>query len=191
MHGASLRQISEAAGQKNTSAIHYHFGSREQLIEAVFIHRMAKINPDRQARLDTLKKNGRLNDMRSLISALVWPMAEELRPRPEGNHYVQFLSRAYQEKHLTIELAPTELMTAWTELLGHIEALIRYLPTDIVQTRIASVADQCVFGLAAFEAMNLGETSAFEYKVETLIDMITAGATAPVSNAAMTALEKL
>ena len=54
-------------------------------------------------------------------------------------------SAAYQEKHLTIELAPTELMTAWTELLGHIEALIRYLPTDIVQTRIASVADQCVW----------------------------------------------
>ena len=44
MHGASLRQISEAAGQKNTSAIHYHFGSREQLIEAVFIHRMEGIH---------------------------------------------------------------------------------------------------------------------------------------------------
>ena len=34
LHGASLRQISEAAGQKNTSAIQYHFGNRDRLVEA-------------------------------------------------------------------------------------------------------------------------------------------------------------
>ena len=51
LHGASLRQISEAAGQKNTSAIQYHFGSRDRLVEAVFALRMAVINPRRQAAL--------------------------------------------------------------------------------------------------------------------------------------------
>ena len=46
LHGASLRQISEEAGQKNTSAIQYHFGSRDKLIEAVFAMRMTRINND-------------------------------------------------------------------------------------------------------------------------------------------------
>ena len=38
-HGSaivSLRQITEAAGVSNTSAINYHFGSREALLLAVF-----------------------------------------------------------------------------------------------------------------------------------------------------------
>ena len=30
--GVSLRQINVTAGQKNSSAVHYHFGSKESLI---------------------------------------------------------------------------------------------------------------------------------------------------------------
>ena len=32
---ANLREINRAAGQSNNSALHYHFGSREALLQAV------------------------------------------------------------------------------------------------------------------------------------------------------------
>ena len=35
IQGASLRRINALAGQRNTSAVRYHFGSREGLLEAL------------------------------------------------------------------------------------------------------------------------------------------------------------
>ena len=35
IEGASLREITRAAGQANTSALQYHFGDRESLLDAV------------------------------------------------------------------------------------------------------------------------------------------------------------
>ncbi len=35
IEGASLREIARVAGQANTSALQYHFGDRESLLDAV------------------------------------------------------------------------------------------------------------------------------------------------------------
>ena len=42
--GVSLREIAREAGQRNTGAVHYHFGSREGVIEAIFALRAAEID---------------------------------------------------------------------------------------------------------------------------------------------------
>ena len=190
LHGVSLRQISEAAGQKNTSAIQYHFGSRDKLVEAVFALRMAEINPRRQRALDENMQAGRGSDVRALVSVMVRPMADELRPREEGNHYLQFLSRATRERLMAIELAPSEHMTAWRDVISRLRSAIRYLPDEIASARIILASDQCVGGLATFEARGLGETPQCDFHVETLIDMITAALTAPVSAQSLSALEQ-
>ena len=38
----SLRDVAVAAGQRNNSAVHYHFGSRDGLIKAIIGHRQAR-----------------------------------------------------------------------------------------------------------------------------------------------------
>lgn len=189
LHGASLRQISEAAGQRNASAIQYHFGSRDKLVEAVFALRMAYINPRRDKALRALEASGRLGDVRGLVGVMVWPMAEELRPRAEGNHYLQFLSRASREKLMALELTPPQLMTAWFETRRHVEQAIRYLPAPIVQTRFLLASEQSIAALAAFEADGIGGAPGFEFRVETLIDMIAAGLESPVSQDTLDALD--
>lgn len=189
LHGASLRQISEASGQKNASAIQYHFGSRDGLVEAVFSQRMSAINPRRQAALDALTTENGLNNVRDLVSVMVVPMADELRPRAEGNHYLQFLNRATQEKVLAIELAPPELLTAWNETIEHLRRALRYLPEPILRTRINLAPKLCISSLAAFEAAETADSDNLQLKIETLIDMIATGLTAPVSERAMQAIE--
>ena len=46
--GVSLRQIAAEAGSGNNSAVHYHFGSKDGLIEAILGHRLAQLTRERQ-----------------------------------------------------------------------------------------------------------------------------------------------
>ena len=54
----SLRQINIAAGQKNSSATHYHFGNKETLINAIYDYRMASVNRRRLALLEAADLDG-------------------------------------------------------------------------------------------------------------------------------------
>ena len=40
----TIRQINTEAGQKNSSAIHYHFGSRDAILDAIIAIRVAPAN---------------------------------------------------------------------------------------------------------------------------------------------------
>src|SRR5262245_66330191 len=62
--GVSLREINVAAGQRNTSAAHYHFGSKEALVEAIFDFRRNEISRRRDELLDKTQREGRARDMR-------------------------------------------------------------------------------------------------------------------------------
>src|SRR3546814_11888057 len=63
----SLRQIAIAAGQGNTAAVQYHFGSKEGLLEAIFQHRLPAIDPRRKALIETLDPQQR-TQVRSLLT---------------------------------------------------------------------------------------------------------------------------
>lgn len=78
--GASvpLRQIILAAGQRNNSAVAYHFGSRAALVEAVWDRRTDVVNRERAAMMEELHNHGRTDDIPSLMRAHVLPMAHEI-----------------------------------------------------------------------------------------------------------------
>ena len=48
--GVSMRQIATAIGSGNNSAVLYHFGSKEKLVEAIFEHRLPRLR-ERRAEL--------------------------------------------------------------------------------------------------------------------------------------------
>src|SRR3546814_5748368 len=65
----SLRQIAIAAGQGNTAAVQYHFGSKEGLLEAIFQHRLPAIDQRRKALIETLDPQQR-TQVRSLLKII-------------------------------------------------------------------------------------------------------------------------
>ena len=53
----TVKDITVAAGARNPSAVHYHFGNIEALIREVFAHRYELIEQARIARLAKLQKS--------------------------------------------------------------------------------------------------------------------------------------
>ncbi len=112
VHGVSLREVGAEAGQRNTGAVRYHFGSKEQLVNAVFEHRMAPINVRRLALLDQLDAAGDGDTLRGLLEAFAYPLAEMLGEIGRPSWYLRFcIQAAYVEGS-----APTDLEgQLWTQ----------------------------------------------------------------------------
>ena len=82
LHGTSAREIVAAAGQRNESAIQYHFGGREGLVDALVARRVAAIEAVRNARLDALLEGEPAPGVRALLACIVEPVVELCRDDP-------------------------------------------------------------------------------------------------------------
>jgi AcrR family transcriptional regulator len=89
LYQVTVREIVEAAGQRNVSALSYHFGSREGVIEAILIRHG---DPTDIARGELLEKVGRDASTRDLVATLVIPYAAHL-DRPEGRDYLRIVAQ--------------------------------------------------------------------------------------------------
>lgn len=70
----STRQIAEAA-TANVAAAHYHFGSKERLLRAVFERRLAAINAEREGLLaDCVRASGGRPEVGAVLDAFIRPV---------------------------------------------------------------------------------------------------------------------
>lgn len=92
-HGATTRAIAVRA-QANAALIHYYFGSKEALYEAVIARRAGAINDERRDRLAALHASGRVT-LENVLDALLRPTIMLGRdPARGGAHYTRVLSHA-------------------------------------------------------------------------------------------------
>ena len=87
----STREILQEAGQRNQSALQYHFGSKNGLISATINERTTQIDQKRQAMLTEF---GDTPTLRQIFEALIIPLGELLINPPAGSNYLNFLSQA-------------------------------------------------------------------------------------------------
>jgi AcrR family transcriptional regulator len=177
--GVSLRQVNQAANQKNISAAHYHFGSREGLVEAVLMYRLPRLDTRRG---ELLRRPGERRDLRFYLEAFIAPLAEELRPRPEGNYYIRFMQQ-YERYVGNYEFA-RQISPAGVEIYDGLERLISYLPPEIRRLRILYLINMIHSVLATAEE-RLGTRRVTHGEIaltaSNLMDMVGAALTAPLS----------
>ena len=89
VYATSLKAVVEAAGQRNTSALHYHFGGREGLLAAIIDVHNSRIEHERQVLLDTTPAPVTLGQ---LVSAVVLPQASLLHD-PDGRAFLSIVSQ--------------------------------------------------------------------------------------------------
>lgn len=83
----STRAILRGAGQRNESALQYHFGGRDGLVAALHARRMAQVEQLRQERLAALPPDGVL-ELRDILEIQVMPFVDRARADAGFVHYL-------------------------------------------------------------------------------------------------------
>jgi len=89
VYQATLREITEAADQRNVSALNYHFGSREGIVRAILERHGDPLDAERGRRLVEP-----VDEMPTpaLVAALLVPLADQLG-HPAGRDYLRIVAQ--------------------------------------------------------------------------------------------------
>lgn len=93
----SVRMITSRA-RVNVAAMHYHFGSKDQLIQELFALRLSPLNRQRLELLGRchVDSNGRAPSLEKILEAFVRPPVQLISdPERGGLRFMQLLSRAF------------------------------------------------------------------------------------------------
>lgn len=125
IQASSLRAITQRAGA-NLAAVHYHFGSKEGLVRAVFVRRLKPLNEERLRLLEACDLTA-ADAVEQVLNAFLAPLLHKSRETPDGaRDFARLMGRAYME--------PTEeVREMLLEEIGEIvrrfnEAFARILP---------------------------------------------------------------
>src|ERR1700686_1155906 len=69
--GVTVQEIVTAAGQRNNAALHYHFGSKEELIRQMVVDGAAVLEERRQGMLREIDARGGPSTIREILLVLV------------------------------------------------------------------------------------------------------------------------
>ncbi len=95
--GASIRNITQRAGV-NVASIHYHFGSKEELIKQLLLYRIAPVNELRLSRLaeEQAKYPDGVVPVAMLVDVMVRPALEKILS-PDGALFIRAMARCMSE----------------------------------------------------------------------------------------------
>ncbi len=147
--GVSLRRINAAAGQRNASAVHYHFGSLEAVIAAIFEYRMPAIDRRRNELLDEVVAAGRAGSLEAVVQAVVRSIAEQITTRAGGSPYIRFVAAASLAPSLdSWGVIPYRYRRGLRRAYAMCARILSDMPGEIVHARLILAARQIVQTLA-------------------------------------------
>jgi AcrR family transcriptional regulator len=184
----SLAQINREAGQRNRSAINYHFGSKQSLLLAILERHEEGLERERHRLLEELEHAGRVG-VREVASALVEPLAAKLDD-PEGGHaYLQIVSQLVGHPRLSLYERHLTVITARSDRVARLFAKARdAIGPELWTARSILVTGLLYHSLADYARLCRSDAPRVpvppaEVFVSGLIDGITALIEAPVTGA--------
>jgi AcrR family transcriptional regulator len=121
----TVQQIVSAAGQRNNAALHYHFGSKEELIRQLVVDGAAVLDERRRGMLQEIEGRGGPTSIREILNVLVMPVIE-LAEDERWRGYIRFTSMLQTSDRKVLRAA---LNNRWnTGYVACFEYLKRMLP---------------------------------------------------------------
>lgn len=186
----SLRGIIAAAGV-NLAAVHYHFHSKEALLEAVILRRSVPANLERLALLDRFQKeaNGNPPSLEKVIEAFVAPT---LRISRESGSmvFMKLLGRLHAEGDLLPRIITSRFGDVLQRFGPALRAALPDLPKEELFWRLnlalGALAQTLRGGSTELETVSdLSLSFDSETALERLVAFLSAGFRAPVPNHAV------
>jgi len=181
----SLRHIIAEAGV-NLAAIHYHFGSKEELLDEVIVRKAEPMNQERLARLDRVEQQAGSAPppVKAVLGALLRPMAEMADRDPS---FVALMGRIIAEGLLP-SIVERHFKEVSYRVLGAVRRSVPQLSDEEFAWRT-----QFMFGAMAHTMTGANfpasehRTGDFRGRVERLLTFVTAGFEAPATRLAKSA----
>jgi AcrR family transcriptional regulator len=133
---ASLIEITRRAGQRNRSALGYHFGSREQVLCAV-LERHVEFLAQREGELLAKARRTPDDDIGAVVEAIVRPAAELAASGWRGRACLLIVAELAGEDpgRFSPELESVLARTGGNEVYALLEARMPPMPREIVDER--------------------------------------------------------
>ena len=136
LDGISLRQISIEAGSSNNSAIRYHFGTKDDLLRAIFAYRLG----DLMQRRALLRARANPDDLRAQLEAHVLPLIE-LAESPIARMCLSLSSSTAGAASL---LHQSDAVKSQDEFASGMQRLLAHIPESARSMRIQQAQDVAV-----------------------------------------------
>ena len=173
IEGVSLREINLAAKQRNTSAAHYHFGSKDALVDAIFEFRRAEIGKRRDELLDALESGQRRADVRALAEMLILPLAAEVQRGPEAGRYLEFLAHLFLTSPTQVGSILRKHEAADSRWIELAQRLLPNIPRRVLLTRLFLMGRHVVISLAVYQRRGLGADGVgFDAYLSDMVDAV-------------------
>jgi AcrR family transcriptional regulator len=172
----SARQLHDAIGARNESALHYHFGGKAELVREILRLHFAAVETRRAQLVAAIVAGDRTTDLRSLVHALAVPMADDLET-PLGRAHLRIVAQ-HSHPALAYQISFRGEAPAGQAVARWLREVLAGLPGTVLEERFASLRVQLVSSFAA-RARLLDDEPAGHAKnelfVNNLIDMLVAG----------------
>lgn len=188
IQGASLRALGQAAGQRNTGAIHYHFGDRDALVTAVLARIVDALNESpSEAQVRALQLSPADAMSEPLLGIVQWTFVPTLTLplRYEwGAAAIKLLARILLgEAPAAARIVDDMLADGAAEFVKQLRQHLADLPEMVLLERIEYAFVNVVFGMAAVPYLKINRRTDspgwYGTAVNNLLAYVAAGLAAP------------
>jgi AcrR family transcriptional regulator len=140
IHQVRLREINALAGQRNSSALHYHFGSREGLVEAILAEHQTGMDVAVRPALDDLVARGAAPTVRDVVAVWVAALTGQLETE-SGRDFLRILPQVLDTVNRTVREGTDLRESAQSaRTFALLDACLADLPTAVRRERLVAYA---------------------------------------------------
>jgi AcrR family transcriptional regulator len=177
----SLRQIIAEAGV-NLAAVHYHFGTKEELLDAAVVRKLAPINADRMRLLDEAgaRAGGKPIAIEAFLDAFLRPAVMQARLDPS---FCRFMGRLHAENLMSRVIA-NNFQEVSARFLGGLRQVLADLPQDELIWRVHFMVGAMAHTLKSspeYPGVMVGEAVDTETLLHRIVNFLSAGFRAPAT----------
>ena len=140
IHQVRLREINALAGQRNSSALHYHFGSREGLVEAILAEHQTAMDVAVRPALEELAAAPSEPAVRAIVAVWVGALVGQLQTE-SGRDFLRLVPQVLDTVNRTVrDGAVLQDSAASARTFALLDTCLADLPTAVRRERLVAYA---------------------------------------------------